>query len=58
MRCEECGCRRDDLARGWRAYRADDPDHEEPELVFYCPSCAKREFGPASVDDDAAASRS
>ena len=26
----------------WRAYRTDD---EPPELVFYCPACAEREFG-------------
>jgi hypothetical protein len=25
----------------WRAYLTDD---EPPELAFYCPSCAEREF--------------
>jgi hypothetical protein len=41
--CQECGavwlCA--DHER-WRAYRTDD---EPPELVFYCPQCAEREFG-------------
>jgi len=27
----------------WQALRTDD---EPPELVFYCPACAEREFGP------------
>ena len=26
----------------WQAYLADD---EPPEVAFYCPECAKREFG-------------
>jgi hypothetical protein len=26
----------------WRAYLTDD---EPPELAFYCPGCAEREFG-------------
>jgi hypothetical protein len=33
-------------ARGWKAYRTDDPENEEPpELAFYCSDCSKREFG-------------
>jgi hypothetical protein len=28
----------------WRAYRADEPDEEEPLLMFFCPRCAEREF--------------
>ena len=32
-------------ARGWKAYRVDDPSRDElPELAFYCPDCAAREF--------------
>jgi hypothetical protein len=33
----------DEIARGWQAHRAD-LDGEEPELAFYCPVCADREF--------------
>jgi hypothetical protein len=34
------------FATGWRAYRIDDPDEDEsPRLDFFCPSCARREFG-------------
>jgi hypothetical protein len=29
-------------AERWAAYLTDD---EPPELVFYCPACAEREFG-------------
>jgi predicted RNA-binding Zn-ribbon protein involved in translation (DUF1610 family) len=41
--CPECGARRlpADEER-WRAYHTDD---EPPELNFYCPACAEREFG-------------
>ena len=28
----------------WRAYHTDD---EPPELEFFCPACAEREFGDA-----------
>lgn len=32
--------------RGWRGYRTDDPELDEPpELAFYCPPCAVAEFG-------------
>ena len=32
-------------ARGWKAYRCDDPEtHEPPRLAFYCPECSQREF--------------
>jgi ribosomal protein L44E len=40
--CAECGklwLSAD--AERWEAYLADD---EPPELAFYCPSCAEREF--------------
>ena len=28
----------------WSAYCADEPDDEEPLLLFFCPRCAEREF--------------
>ena len=47
MRCVECRAEPDGEARGWRGLRVDDPEEgDEPELGFYCPSCAEREFGP------------
>ena len=41
--CQEC--RRPWLLPGerWRLYLSDD---EPPRAVPYCPSCARREFGP------------
>jgi hypothetical protein len=43
--CAECGCIDDEKAAGWRGYREDLPDEgEQPSLVFFCPSCAAREF--------------
>ena len=34
-------------ARGWRGFRVDDSEAgDEPEVGFYCPQCAEREFGP------------
>ena len=50
MECVECGTQAGGRAEGWRAYRADlsDPHGEgdaEPDVVFYCPNCARREFG-------------
>jgi hypothetical protein len=47
VRCEECGKEPDVEAHaaGWIAFLvdlADDPD--PPQVVFYCPDCAKREF--------------
>jgi hypothetical protein len=46
MRCEECETEPKTDARGWIGLRTDLPDEEEqPETVFYCPSCAEREFG-------------
>jgi hypothetical protein len=29
----------------WEAYLAYVTDDEPPELAFYCPECAEREFG-------------
>jgi hypothetical protein len=52
MRCQECERDAVGEAVGWRAYRADtaNDDSESDEriaaVVFYCPACALREFGP------------
>jgi hypothetical protein len=42
--CVECGERAADRACGWRAYRVDFDEGDEPELAFYCQACAEREF--------------
>ena len=45
--CVECGCRSEAEWSGWRAYRVDDPELDEPPtLGFYRPACAEAEFGP------------
>jgi hypothetical protein len=47
LRCEECGTVATGDAWGWRGYRIDDPeDGDLPEMGFFCPECAFREFGP------------
>jgi hypothetical protein len=44
--CVECGAIADPFAHGWCAYRGDHPEeNKEPELYFFCPECAKCEFG-------------
>jgi hypothetical protein len=46
VRCAECGSSSGLRWTGWRAYRSDDPETDEPPaLAFYCPTCAEREFG-------------
>jgi hypothetical protein len=50
LACIECGTvsAANPSAHGWRGYRCDDPDNDEPPaLAFYCPVCAVAEFGPA-----------
>jgi hypothetical protein len=43
--CVECGRESDPRWRGWRAYRIDEPETDDPpELGFYCPECASEEF--------------
>jgi hypothetical protein len=43
--CAECPRVSSVTARGWRAYRVADPDEGgQPELLFICPDCARREF--------------
>jgi len=47
MHCEECGVQATGAAWEWRGYRIDDPeDGDPPEIGFFCPECAYREFGP------------
>jgi hypothetical protein len=44
--CVECGCCSGELAKGWTAFRRDDPNGAEPPgMAFYCPPCAAGEFG-------------
>jgi hypothetical protein len=43
--CAECPRVSSVGARGWKAYRVADPDEGgQPELLFICPDCARREF--------------
>jgi len=45
--CVECGRVSGDAATGWRAYREDLPDENDPPSVaIFCPICAAREFDP------------
>jgi hypothetical protein len=45
LACAECPRVSSVSARGWKAFRTDDPEaHELPQLSFYCPECAQREF--------------
>jgi hypothetical protein len=45
LRCTECGRLAVDDAYGWRGLRTDLAEEgDEPELSFYCPECAEREF--------------
>jgi hypothetical protein len=46
LRCVECRSQSGLLALGWLAVRCDDPETDgPPELAFYCPECARAEFG-------------
>ena len=45
LACAECPRVSSVSARGWKAFRTDDPELDElPQLSFYCPECARREF--------------
>jgi hypothetical protein len=47
LECQECRRVSDEAWEGWRAYRGDVPGEDPaPILLFYCPACAEREFGP------------
>jgi hypothetical protein len=44
--CIECGSVSHANWSGWRACRTEDPEGiEAPEISFFCPECAYREFG-------------
>lgn len=46
LACVECPRVSSAGAKGWKAYRTDDPEEGElPALAFYCPVCAYIEFG-------------
>jgi hypothetical protein len=47
LRCEECGIVRRRGAVDWAvAILREDPEADAtPDVVFYCPDCAAREFG-------------
>jgi hypothetical protein len=47
VNCPQCGTTSSGSWLGWRAYRSDDPELDEPPaLAFFCPACSEREFGP------------
>ena len=49
--CVECGGVADAEAGGWRAYREDLPDENDPPAVaIFCPICAAREFDPEPAE--------
>jgi hypothetical protein len=45
LTCSECENLCDDEALGWEGHLVDLDDDGEDEVVFFCPSCAAREFG-------------
>jgi hypothetical protein len=56
VRCQECGreAEVEAHAAGWVAYRVDLPDDpDEPEVIVFCPECARREFGDAELETTA-----
>jgi hypothetical protein len=43
--CAGCGGASDERARGWRGYRADIEDDDDPRMLeFVCPICAGLEL--------------
>jgi len=46
LACAECPRVSGSTARGWTAHRIDDIELDEPPtLAFFCPECARHEFG-------------
>ena len=46
VHCAECKSSSGLYWHGWKAYRTDNPELDEPPaLAFYCPACSDREFG-------------
>src|SRR4051794_26073928 len=58
LECQECAQPARGQAHGWEAHLCDIDDDGAVEILFYCPSCADREFHcppvPGSAFDDAA----
>ena len=48
--CVECEALARSNALGWEAHLVDMDDDGEDEVVYYCPRCARREFGSRDVD--------
>jgi hypothetical protein len=45
LACAECPRVSSITARGWKAFRVENPETDEPpELAFYCPGCAEEIF--------------
>jgi hypothetical protein len=47
--CCECERYSAGCATGWRGYLVDLDEDGEDEVVFFCPDCAAREFGPRAA---------
>jgi hypothetical protein len=46
LTCIECGDQSDDEAHGWVALPCEEIElDEEPQVAFYCGTCASYEFG-------------
>lgn len=43
--CIECSLDSPPSAKAWQAQLVDLDDGDEDGVVFYCPTCAEREFG-------------
>jgi len=46
MICAECCQEATGSAQGWRAYLLEHVDDAAAVVIFFCASCAVREFGP------------
>ena len=46
LACAECPRVSTAAARGWRAFRTDDPydEHDSPAVAFFCPVCGRRKL--------------
>jgi hypothetical protein len=52
MVCAECFAVADERAKGWCAYRGHLTGEDVEPIVFYCPTCDRREFGGLVSDAD------
>jgi hypothetical protein len=45
LKCQECGAETE-TAEAWTAFLVDLPDDPDtPEVIVFCPTCARRELG-------------